>query len=140
LYYGDSVSHMVISRRIFDSIIPSITQLGGVWLPMTHIMLAPFVASDFLFQTGLAGTIVSSLSTSVTAVMLFRIVKMQFNSKPAGLLASAFYMMNPSVIYMGIIPMMEAPFVMFFMISVFYFQKWYYVQISNGSALKQLST
>jgi hypothetical protein len=137
LYYGDSVSHMVISRRIFDSIIPSITQLGGVWLPMTHIMLAPFVASDFLFQTGLAGTIVSSLSTSMTAVMLFRIVKMQFNSKQAGLLASALYMMNPSVIYMGIVPMMEAPFVMFFMLSVYYFQKWYYEHITNGSALKQ---
>ena len=50
LYYGDSVSHMIISRRIFDSIIPGITQLGGVWLPMSHIMLAPFVANDLLFR------------------------------------------------------------------------------------------
>ena len=60
---------MIISRRIFDSIIPGITQLGGVWLPMSHIMLAPFVANDLLFQTGLAGTFVSSISTGVTNVL-----------------------------------------------------------------------
>ena len=125
LYYGDSVSHMIISRRIFDSIIPGITQLGGVWLPMSHIMLAPFVANDLLFQTGLAGTFVSSISTGVTNVLIFRIVKIQFNSKPAGLLASVLYLTNPSVMYMGIVPMTEAPFMMFFMPSVYYFQKWY---------------
>ena len=59
------------------------------------------------------------------------------HSKPAGLLSSALYMMNPSVIYMGIVPMMEAPFVMFFMLSVYYFQKWYYEHISKESSLKQ---
>ena len=53
-------------------------------------MLAPFVANDLLFQTGLAGTFVSSISTGVTNVLIFRIVKIQFNSKPAGLLASVF--------------------------------------------------
>ena len=132
LYYGDSVSHMIISRRIFDSIIPGITQLGGVWLPMSHIMLAPFVANDLLFQTGLAGTFVSSISTGVTNVLIFRIVKIQFNSKPAGLLASVLYLTNPSVMYMGIVPMTEAPFMMFFMLSVYYFQKWYNTYMYKG--------
>jgi hypothetical protein len=140
LYYGDSIGHLVIARRIFDSILPGITQLGAVWLPMTHIMLAPFVASDFLFHTGMAGTIVSSISTAVTAVLIFRIVKMQFNSKAAGLLASALYLMNPSVIYMGVVPMMEAPFMMFFMLSVYYLQKWYFLHMSKDSTLKQYRT
>ena len=75
---------MIIS--LFDSIIPGITQLGSLWLPMSHIMLAPFVANDLLFQTGLADTFVSSISTGVTNVLIFRLVKIQFNSKPAGLL------------------------------------------------------
>lgn len=118
LYYGDAISHLVIARMIFDSIIPGLAQLGTVWLPLTHIMLLPFVMNDFLFRTGLAGTIVSTISSAVIALVLFRIVKMQFNSARAGLLASALYMMNPSVIYMGTVPMMEAPFMMFFMVSV----------------------
>jgi hypothetical protein len=30
LYYGDSISHLVIARRVIDSIIPGFIQLGGV--------------------------------------------------------------------------------------------------------------
>jgi hypothetical protein len=125
VYYGDAVSHLVIAKKIFDSINPGIIQLGSLWPPMTHLMLAPFVTNDFLFRTGLAGTIVSAISTAVTTVILFRIVKLQFRSLLAGVISSALYMMNPSVIYMGIIPMMEAPFIMFFILSVYYIQKWY---------------
>ncbi|MDQ3970974.1 MAG: hypothetical protein M3227_04730, partial [Thermoproteota archaeon] len=33
LYYGDSIAHLLISRRIVDSIIPGLAQFGGVWLP-----------------------------------------------------------------------------------------------------------
>lgn len=138
LYYKDAVSHLVIARMIFDSIIPGLAQLGSVWLPMTHVMLLPFVTNDFLFRTGLAGTITGVISSAVTAVLLFRIVKMQFNSTQAGLLASALYMMNPSVIYMGTVPMMEAPFMMFFVASVYYLQKWWYYY--NGNIWKQYRT
>ncbi|MDG6898547.1 MAG: hypothetical protein JRN24_02285, partial [Nitrososphaerota archaeon] len=49
VYYGDAISHLVISRRIVDWIDPGLAQVGSVWLPMTHIMLLPFVLNDFLF-------------------------------------------------------------------------------------------
>jgi hypothetical protein len=140
LYYGDSISHLLISRRLVDSIIPGLAQLGGVWLPMTHIFLSPFVINDFLFHTGFAGTIVSIVCTAVTAVACFRIVKFQFNSVPAGLLASSIFFMNPSVIYMGIVPMMEAPFMMFFMLSVYYVQKWYYIYKAGEGTWNQYRT
>jgi 4-amino-4-deoxy-L-arabinose transferase-like glycosyltransferase len=140
LYYGDSISHLLISRRLVDSIIPGLAQLGGVWLPMTHILLSPFVINDFLFHTGFAGTIVSIVCTAIGAVALFRIVRFQFNSVPAGLLASSLYLMNPSVIYMGIVPMMEAPFMMFFLLSVYYVQKWYYIYSAGEDTWNQYRT
>src|SRR2546426_10732421 len=62
LYYSDSMSHLVISRRVFDWITPGIVQLGSVWLPMTHLMLIPFVTNNFLFHSGRAGTMVSTVS------------------------------------------------------------------------------
>ncbi|MBV9179328.1 MAG: hypothetical protein JO297_20045 [Nitrososphaeraceae archaeon] len=131
LYYGDAVSHLVIARTIFDSILPGLAQLGTTWLPITHIMLLPFVTNDFLFHTGLAGAIVSTGCSAITNLALYRIVKMQFSSAHLGLLASALYLMNPSVIYMEITPMMEAPFMMFFMVSVYYLQKWWYYYHNN---------
>jgi aldose sugar dehydrogenase len=126
IYYGDAVSHLMISRQVFDSITPGLVQFGAVWLPLTHIMLVPFVSFDYLFHTGLAGTIVSSLSTAVTSVLIFRISKLHFGTIVPGLVASIVFIINPSVVYMGLVPMMEAPFMMFFLFAVYYIQKWYY--------------
>ncbi len=126
LYYGDSISHLVISRKVIDWITPGYAQLGTVWLPLPHTMMLPFIWNDYLFHTGLAGTIVSALSMAVTNVLLFRIAKFQFNSTKAGILASILYLLNPSVLYMGIIPMTEAPFMMFFILAVYYLQMWHY--------------
>jgi hypothetical protein len=137
LYYGDGVSHLVIARRVFDSLTPALAQLGGVWLPMTHLMLMPFVSNDFLFQTGVAGMAVSLSATAITAVAIFRIVKLQFASSLIGMLSSLFYFLNPSVIYMGIVPMMEALFMMFFMLSVYYVQKWYQLYMTDGDVWLQ---
>ena len=127
LYYSDAISHLVIAREIFDSITPGLGQLGAVWPPMTHLLLMPLVMNDFLFHSGLAGTIISTISTSVTAVVLFRIAQLQFDSMLAGVLACSLFILNLSVMYMGVIPMMEMPFMMFFMISVYYIQEWYYI-------------
>ena len=133
VYYGDAISHLVISREIFDSLSPGFGQLGTVWLPMIHILLLPFVISNFLFHSALAGTIVSTISTAITAVILFRIARLQFDSELAGILASSLCILNLSVIYMGVVPMIELPFMMFFMISVYYIQQWYYIYTTNSA-------
>jgi hypothetical protein len=139
-YYPDGVSHLVIARRVFDTLTPALAQLGGVWLPMTHLLLMPFVANDFLFHTGLAGTIVSISATAITAVALFRILRLQFASSMVGIFGSFLYFFNSSVIYMGIVPMMEAVFMMFFMLSVYYIQKWHYLSLSEQRILFQYRT
>jgi 4-amino-4-deoxy-L-arabinose transferase-like glycosyltransferase len=126
LYYGDAVSNLVISRRIVDSIEPGFAQVGSVWLPVTHLSLLPFVSIDYLFRTGLAGTIVSAAAMAVTVVGLFKIIKFQFNSTKAGLLGGALYLLNPSILYMGIVAMTEAPFIMFFVLAAYFLQQWYH--------------
>ena len=61
-----------------------------------------------------------------TCILLYRVVKLQFGSRLAGVLAPAPIFSNPSIMYMSIVPMMEAPFIMFFVLSVYYIQRWYY--------------
>ncbi len=46
LLYGDAVAHLGIARRILDSHNPGLVQLGGVWLPLPHLMMLPFVQTD----------------------------------------------------------------------------------------------
>lgn len=125
LYYGDAVSNLVISRRILDSVEPGFAQVGSVWLPITHLSLVPFVSLDYLFRTGLAGTIVGVGAMSVTSVALFKIIKIQFGSAKVGLFGGLLYLFNPSVLYMGIVAMTEAPFIMFFVLATYFLQRWY---------------
>jgi len=73
LLYGDSHSHLGIARRLFDSSNPwDITQLGAVWLPLPHILMWPFVWNDFLWHSGLAGSIVSMSCYLITSYYIYR--------------------------------------------------------------------
>ncbi len=55
LLYGDAVAHLGIARRILDSRNPGLAQLGGVWLPLPHLLMLPFVQKMEWWQNGLAG-------------------------------------------------------------------------------------
>ena len=55
LLYGDAVAHLGIARRILDTRNPGLVQLGGVWLPLPHLLMLPFVQKMEWWQSGLAG-------------------------------------------------------------------------------------
>ena len=63
LLYGDAVAHLGIARRILDSRNPGLIQLGGVWLPLPHLLMMPFVREMQWWQNGLAGAWPSLLFT-----------------------------------------------------------------------------
>src|SRR5689334_13298106 len=75
LLYGDAVAHMAIARRIFDSLTPGLSQLGSVWLPLPHLLMAPFVYSDDLWQNGIGGSIPSMVAYCAATVGIFRLVR-----------------------------------------------------------------
>ena len=65
LYYGDAEAHLNIARRVVDSRTPGPEQLGTVWLPLPHLLMLPFVLSNHLWRTGLAGVITSTAALIV---------------------------------------------------------------------------
>src|SRR5258706_11395342 len=72
LAYGDAEAHINIAKRVVDSLTPGFAQLGGVWVPLPHILMIPFVTNDFLWRTGLAGSIVSELAFIWLSFILYR--------------------------------------------------------------------
>src|SRR6266699_7189029 len=69
--YGDSYAHMLITRRLFDNATPGFAQLGGVWLPLPHLLMLPFIWNDYLWRTGLAGSFSSMACYLVAVFFLF---------------------------------------------------------------------
>ncbi len=121
--YGDAESHLNIAKRVVHSITPGAAQLGGIWLPLPHLMLLPLVILDPLWRSGIAGSIVSGLSYIISGIFLYKLVYMLSKNHLGGILAAAVFALNPNILYLQTTPMTELPLIMFFILSTYYFSK-----------------
>ncbi|GBC73559.1 hypothetical protein HRbin04_00962 [archaeon HR04] len=128
LYYGDAVSHLVGSRKLVDWENPGLAQIGTVWLPLPHLLLLAPSLIDPLFTTGFAGTMVSLPSLALTTLLLYRIIR-DHNMLPSkdnriAYILALLYAFNPNIMYLGLVAMTEALFMLFLVASAYYFQRW----------------
>src|SRR5437879_8944157 len=75
LLYGDAVAHINIARRVFDSRTPGLLQLGTVWLPLPHLLMIPFLLSNWMWKTGVGGSIPSMAAYVFGTVGIFRLLR-----------------------------------------------------------------
>jgi hypothetical protein len=118
LAYGDAESHLNIAKRVVDCLQPGPKQLGGVWLPLPHLLMAPLVSSDYLWQSGLAGSIVSGASFALSSLVIYKLAQLLTKSTFFSFLASLAFMVNPNILYLQTTPLNELLFILFFLLSV----------------------
>ena len=75
LLYGDAVAHINIARRVFDSRTPGLRQLGTVWLPLPHLLIIPFIISDWSWHTGFGGSWPFMIAYVAGVVGIFRLLR-----------------------------------------------------------------
>ena len=115
LLYGDAVAHINISRRVFDSQFPGLSQLGTVWLPLPHLLMLPFIVNDKLWSSGIGGSLVSMAAYVVGAFGLAKIFwtsamfvsEGEAGNRPAGWIAAIVYLLNPNLLYLQSTAMTE---------------------------------
>ncbi len=114
LAYKDAISHMQIARRVIHN--PSgfsLAQLGGVWLPGPHVIMMPLIQNDWLYYSGLGGTVVSMVSYVLTCIFIYKIITdlLDAHSKSAarvgGVVGMLVFALNVNVLYMQSTPMTE---------------------------------
>jgi hypothetical protein len=109
LLYGDAVAHLGIARRILDSRNPGLIQLGGVWLPLPHLLMLPFVQKLEWWQNGLAGAWPSLICYIASVAGLYRLARYLLMPRWA-LAATIFYAVNPNLLYLSTTAMTEPLF------------------------------
>jgi hypothetical protein len=130
LLYWDAISHLSIARRFFLSPTTGFGQLGYVWLPLPHLLAAPFATVDALYFTGIAGSIVSMAAYVTTAVLLYKVVfHLVAPTHPgvahlAGIVAAVVFVANPNALYMQSTPMTETLLFACMVGMVFGVQRW----------------
>ena len=109
LLYGDAVAHLGIARRIVDSHYPGLAQFGGVWLPLPHVLMLPFIGNMQMWQTGFAAVPMSLLSFALSVAGIWRLGRRIMRPRWA-LVATTFYALNPNLLYLAATAMTEALF------------------------------
>ena len=118
LLYGDAVAHINIARRVFDSRTPGWQQLGTVWLPLPHLLVMPFIVSNWVWRTGVGGSLASMVAYVFGGVGVARLFWGGSIAEPrwpislhalrlGGWLAALFYLLNPNLIYLQSTAMTE---------------------------------
>src|SRR5215472_14228506 len=100
----DAIAHVNKARNLFDNIEPGLQQLGTIWLPLPHLLMAPLAAIDPLWRTGIAGSVISVLSFSGTSILLFLTGFEWTGSLVVGWLAFLLFALNPHLIYLFTTP------------------------------------
>jgi len=107
LSHYDAKAHLVVARRILDSLTPSWEQIGAVWLPLPHVLNALPVQIDWMYQTGASAILISIVSFAVTVACLSALVRLVTGSVWGAGLAAAIFAANPNVLYLQSTPMTE---------------------------------
>jgi hypothetical protein len=143
LLYGDAVAHINIARRTFDSLTPGLLQLGTVWLPLPHLLMIPFLFSDWMWRTGIGGSIPSMIAYVLGVAGIFRLTRALLDheptrwwARPAAWVAALIYGANPNLIYLQTTAMTEPLYLALFIWSAAYFAEFWRFARSDATDLK----
>jgi hypothetical protein len=124
LVYSDAGSHLNIARRVLDSRTPGIAQLGTVWLPVPHILMQPFIQNDFLWHSGLAGSIVGFFCFEIAAIALFLSLRLIVRHELAAWIGLLVFITNPNVLYVQTTALTEPVLLMSMTASAYFLLRW----------------
>jgi hypothetical protein len=107
LAHFDAKAHLLVARRIVDSIEPGYGQMGVNWLPLVHLIYLPFIMFEFQYRTGLIPSLISVMAFAVSGWLAYRISCRITGSIPAGLFAAFVLLANCNLEYIQSCPLTE---------------------------------
>ena len=107
LAHYDARAHLVVARRILDSLTPGWQQIGAVWLPLPHVLNMLPVQVDAWYRSGASAIALSVASMAVAAWALARFTVRTTGSVVGGVAGAALLMLNPNLLYLQSTPMTE---------------------------------
>ncbi len=107
LSHYDAKAHLVVARRILDSITPGWEQIGAVWLPLPHLLNMLPVQVDVFYRTGASAIALSIAALGLGAAAITAIILRLTGSRAGALLGAALFVANPNVLYLHGTPMTE---------------------------------
>lgn len=124
LSHYDAKAHLVVARRVIDSLTPGWRQLGAVWLPLPHLLQVLPTQVDILYRTGAFGSLISIACFAVAAWATARLVLTATGSPVAAATSTLLLVLNPNLVYVHATPMTEPLLIALTLVSVLWMYEW----------------
>jgi len=136
----DAIAHVNKARGLFDNFEPGLRNIGSVWLPLPHILMAPLAAIDPLWRNGGAGSLLSLVCFIGTSLFLYSIAAEWTGSRIAGWVAFTLFALNPRLIYFFTTPENEPLMILCAAGLIYYLVRWTQYERWRDLALAVLFT
>jgi len=124
LSHYDAKAHLVVARRVIDSLTPGWRQLGAVWLPLPHLLQILPTQIDVLYRTGAFGSFISIMCFGVAAWATARLVLIATTSRLAAATSTLLLVLNPNLVYVHATPMTEPLLIAITLVAVLWLYEW----------------
>src|SRR4051794_17943119 len=124
LSHYDAKAHLVVARRVMDSITPGWQQVGAVWLPLPHLLNLIPIQVDTFYRTGASGVAISIASMGAAAYACARMVLRATGSYAGALLTVTLLALNPNILYLQSTPMTEPLLIALLMLGAMSMHAW----------------
>jgi len=118
LAHYDAKAHMLVARRIVDSLEPGYGQMGAHWLPLIHLVYLPFVVFDSQYRSGVLPSLISVGAFALSGWLTYRISLRMTGSVAAGIFAAAVLLANSNLQYLQSCPLTEPLYMALFLLAV----------------------
>lgn len=123
--YNDARSHLDIGRRVVEGLNTGAAQLGSVWLPLTHLLMAVTIWNDFMWHTGLAGALQSMIAFVAIGLLIYQFLKELGASMIARYAGVFVFVANVNILYLQSTAMTELMLMGTMTAGAYCFLRWY---------------
>jgi len=131
LSHYDAKAHLVVARRVIDSLTPGWQQLGAVWLPLPHLIHLLPTQIDFFYRTGAFGSAVSIAAFAITVWAAAALVLRITGSATGAATTAALFLLNPNLLYLQSTPMTEPLLLAVTFLAVSWLYEWVALSASD---------
>ena len=124
LAHYDAKAHLVVARRVIDSLTPGWPQIGAVWLPLPHLIQILPTQVDVLYRSGAFGSLLSVACFGAATWALSRLVLLMTGSRLGAVTAAALFVLNPNLLYIHSTPMTEPLLIAGTLLTVLWLYEW----------------
>jgi hypothetical protein len=124
LSHYDAKAHLVVARRVIDSLTPGWKQIGAVWLPLPHLLQLAPTQVDAFYRTGVFAVGCSVLAFGVLTWACARLILDATGSRVGVVAGLPVLLLNPDLLYLQATPMTEPLLLALVAVSITLLGRW----------------